>query len=129
METNPTELLFFDLATYCVFGFFGCFFFMTWYLRRCVDQELQQRARSAVWLENIFYFRDYTRKISGRVHFVYYLALLFLAGVLGIFILNIFRQFSSMEPLYRYLLSGSVVLIVGLVLGLVHRLSQKRYYE
>jgi len=129
METSPTELMFLDVATYCVFAFFCCLAFMVWYLRRNIDEELKEKIRNVIWLENIFYFRDFTRKRFGRAHFVYHLAAIFLAAVLAIFSLNIFHQFKNLEPIFRYSLAVAVVVIICLMVGLVYRLSNKQYYE
>lgn len=128
METNLTELLFLDVATYCVFGFFGCLGFMTWYLRRNIEEDQKEKIQNVIWLENIFYFRDFARKKSGNILFVYYLGISFLAAVLAIFCLNMFRQFKDLEPLIRYSLAVAVVAVVCLVVGLVYRLAGKKYY-
>lgn len=129
METVPIDLLFFDVATYCILGFFGCLAFMIWYLRKHIDAELQERVRNAIWLENIFYYRDFTRKKFGRVHFVYPLTILFVLVVMGIFCLNIFAQLRMLESPFNYLLSGAVVLILLVLAGLVQKLSRKQFYE
>lgn len=129
MGTSQTELMLLDVATYCVFAFFCCLAFMVWYLRKNIDEELKEKIRNVIWLENIFYFRDFTRKRFGRTHFVYYLAIIFLAAVLAIFSFNIFHQFNSIEPMFRYSLTAAVVLIICLMVGLVYRLSNKQYYE
>ncbi|SHO50942.1 hypothetical protein [Desulfopila aestuarii] len=129
METSQTELLFLDVATYCVFAFFCCLAFMVWYLRRNIDEELKEKIQNVIWLENIFYFRDFTRKRFGRTHFAYHLAIIFLVALLSIFSLNIFQQFKDIEPIFKYSLAAAVVVIIGLVVGLVYRLSNKQYYE
>jgi len=128
MQSIQTEMVFLDTATYCIAGFFGCLAFMIIYLRRNMDDELKEKVRNAIWLENIFYFRDFTKKRFGRVHYVYYLAMLFVGAVLAIFCINIYLQFQTIEPFYRYLLLITVGIVVGLAVGLVYRLSGKRYY-
>jgi len=129
MNVDPKELLFLDFASYCVVGFFACLAFMVWYLRRNTEGEQNERVRNSVWLQNIFYFRDFTRKKFGSVHYVYHLCMVLLATVLAVFSLNIFIQFAAVEPPFRYLLTSAVVLIIFLLVGLVYRLSKKRYFE
>lgn len=129
METGRTDLLFLDVATFFVFAFFCCLAYMTWYLRRHIDEELKDKIQNVIWLENIFYFRDFTRKRFGRIHFVYHLATILLSAVLVIFSLNIFHQFQAIEPLIRYVLTAAVVVIICLMVGLIYRLSTKQYYE
>jgi len=129
MNVDPNELLFLNFAGYCVVGFFACLAFMVWYLRRNTEGEQNERVRNSMWLQNIFYFRDFTRKKFGRAHYVYHLGLVLLSTVLAIFSLNILIQFSTVEPPFRYLLTSAVVLIIFLMIGLVYRLSKKRYFE
>lgn len=129
METSQPELLLLDVATYCVFLFFCCLFFMIWYLRKNIDDDLKEKIKHVIWLESIFYFRDFTRKKFGRTHFVYHLTIVFLAAVLAIFSFNIFRQLTDLEPIFRFTLIAAVVAILCLIVGLIYRLSNKRYYE
>ncbi|MFV0438361.1 MAG: hypothetical protein ACK5PS_13350 [Desulfopila sp.] len=129
MLTGSADMVLMDAVTLCLGGFFGCLIYMILYLRKHIDERLQEKVRHAIWLENIFYFRDYTKKKFGRPHSIYYLATFLAAVVLGVFCLKMYDQLTHLAPLYRYPLMVVVGIVVILVLGLIWRLRGKTYYE
>lgn len=127
MNENVSQVVLMDFATCCLVGFLCCLAAMIWYLRRQVQDELQTQIRQAIWLETLFYFRDYTRRHNRAWYMLYPLATTMLAVVLGIFLVNIFYQFSRLQPMMQYPLSLAVAIAVIFVLGVVFRMSKKDY--
>lgn len=129
MNPASTEMMIFNIATYCILGLFACFAFMSWYLRKNVESELKEKIRNAIWLECIFYFRDFTHKEFRRVHFVYQLAICLMVVITALFVAGIFFQVKNLQSPINYLVSCGVIVLVAVVTGMVYRLSKKRYYE
>lgn len=129
MNPTSTEMMIFNIATYCILGLFACFAFISWYLRKNIDAELKEKIRNAIWLECIFYYRDFTQKKFGRVHFVYQLTIFLMVLIVALFVAGIFSQVKNLQPPINYLLSCGVIVLVAVVTGMVYKLSKKRYYE
>lgn len=129
MNTLETKSFLFDIATYSLIGFFLCFFFIIWYLRKHEDPESEVVSRHSNWAILLFRYRDYTRNRFGKVHFLYYLTVLFLIVVILLFGLGFVLQLETLKPPLKYIVGSFGVLIISFILGMFYHMAKTRYYD
>lgn len=123
MNTPAIPSFLFDIAVYALCGFFACFAFMTWYLRKIETQEGEGNKRSLFWVALLFHYRDVTRTRSAAVHCIYHLSLLFLIIVTAVFAIGLYVQVQTLESPLKHIVGIGGVVIVALLIGIFHHVA------
>lgn len=123
MNTPVIPNVLFDIAAYALYVFFACFAFMMWYLRKNEVPEEEANKKYVFWAAILFRYRDFTRKRSGKVHFIYYLSLLLLMIVTVVFVIGFYLQVQTMESPLKHIVGISGVVILALVIGMFYHIA------
>jgi hypothetical protein len=125
MDTPATPSFLFDIAAYALYCFFACFAFMTWYLRKNETPEEETNKKYRFWAAILFRYRDFTRKRFGKVHFIYYLALLCLMIVTAVFAIGFYLQVQTLESPLKHIVSIFGVVILSFVIGMFYHIANR----